>query len=852
MKNRLIILSFIFLALPSCFVRAQNADSLESLFAETRTERERIEIGVQLAQAEIDIDDAKSEKLFNAAMSFYIDRNQPDRAVDIMKDRIDRCRQIGRTDLVTSMVDMWQLFINQCDANEDLEKIYVNASYAMLESENYEQAAIFLMKSQAVAETIADTSTLIHNAFNLGYCYGMLDDDERAIEYYKKAEQLTILSGDLKGLIDIYMNLGTAYEYRHSLDTALDYHFKSLKYSVELEDTSLLWLLYYNVAYTYYDYKKYDDALAYCRRSINTETVDSCPWPKDHAMLYSLVAKVFANLEQNDSAATYHRLCLKIYREKGDSQGEAESLSMLGDTYQSAKDYPTAMKMYNQALDICLNNNLLYLQKNIYEGLAKLYSVNRNHKQAYQMLEKAYLITDSMLVNEKIQSKKSLTKQLQAREQVMSIEHEISVNRQREQFHTERQNARHRMLIGILSAVALIAVVMIVILMHVRNINSLLKRANNEINMQKNQLEEAALHVRRRYQFLDLLINTVPTPFFFVRKDNLTVVGCNEAFEQLCGVSRKSIVGSTLDNLRQQTGIDWYPDKNRDFGVISKMRFANGRQRDVICYISEITDEGGYGDLASLVIVDVTELENIRRELCKSQKELEDALNVKTKFFSIFAHDLKNPFNGILGITSLISEYYDNYSPGEIKHYINVINDSAAHVYSMLTNLLDWAKSQTGMLEVTPSEFCITEPINDAISVNRYGIESKQIKFELKMESDYCVVADKNMVLTVFRNLIGNALKYTPTGGRITIAVGASEDKLQVSVSDNGIGISPENIQRLFNTNHPITTPGLANEKGSGLGLIICQEFVRRNGGQISVSSEVGKGTTFTFTLNRA
>ena len=93
---------------------------------------------------------------------------------------------------------------------------------------------------------------------------------------------------------------------------------------------------------------------------------------------------------------------------------------------------------------------------------------------------------------------------------------------------------------GILSAVALIAVVMIVILMHVRNINSLLKRANNEINMQKNQLEEAALHVCRRYQFLDLLINTVPTPFFFVRKDNLTVVGCNEAFEQLCGVSRNT------------------------------------------------------------------------------------------------------------------------------------------------------------------------------------------------------------------------------------------------------------------------------------------------------------------------
>ena len=359
--------------------------------------------------------------------------------------------------------------------------------------------------------------------------------------------------------------------------------------------------------------------------------------------------------------------------------------------------------------------------------------------------------------------------------------------------------------------------------------------------------------VRRRYKFLDLLINTIPMPLIYIKSDKSAVLGCNEAFEQLCGVSRGAIIGSDIDNLSRQVGIECNLDDARTTRKIRQMRFSDGKVRDVICYVSEISDEGGYGDLFSVVMVDVTELENIRRELCQSQQKLEEALSVKTKFFSIFAHDLKNPFNGILGMTNLLVDYYENYSADDIKKYLNVINDSATRVYGLLTNLLDWAKSQTGMIEVKPTNFYISEPINEALSVNKYNIDQKNIKIVLQIDYEYSVMADKNMILTVFRNLIGNALKYTPQGGRITIAARLNGDnKIEVSISDNGVGIPSENMPRLFNVDQPLTTPGLENEKGSGLGLIICNEFIRRNGGQIMVSSEVGKGTTFTFTLNRA
>ena len=831
---------------------AQDIDSLETVAANAPNVTKRMNAVSQLSLCIIDSDSQRSEELFNEAMSFYINKKQYATAFEIIRNRVAKCGELDRADLIIKTIDGQEQFLSQHDKSPEVIKIYIAASNAMIDAEDYELAAIYLMRSHAIAEATGDTATLIHNAFNIGYCYGLIDDDERAIVYYKEAERLTILTGDMHGLIDIYMNMGTAYEYRHSLDTALEYHFKSLKYSYQTGDSSLLWLLYYNVAYTYYDYQKYDEALTYCRRAIAAETVEGCLWPKNDAMLYSLEAKVFTKLNLPDSVIRCHQLRLEIYRERGDFQGEAEALSMMGDVYRGQKKYQLAKKMYNQALDICLSNNILSLQKYVYEGLAKLYSDNRNHELAYQALEKAGQVTDSLLRSEKEQAHRSLTKQLQTKEQVLLIEHEIIENRQREQYLTERQNARHRMLIGVLSTVALIAVVVGVMLMHVRKINSLLKKANSEINMQKSQLEKASMEIRRRYKFLDLLINTIPMPLIYIKSDKSAVLGCNEAFEQLTGVSRVSIIGSDVANLSRQVGIECDLDDARISRKIRQMRFADGQVRDVICYVSELTDEGGYGDLFSVVMVDVTELENTRRELCQSQQKLEDALNVKTKFFSIFAHDLKNPFNGILGMSNLVSQYYENYSADELKKYLNVINDSATRVYTLLTNLLDWAKSQTGMLEVNPTNFSITEPINDALSVNKYNIDQKNIKIGLQIDCEYNVMADKNMILTVFRNLIGNALKYTPTGGSINIAVGYDDDKVLVSVGDTGVGIPPEIIQRLFDANHPITTPGLANEKGSGLGLIICQEFIRLNGGQITVSSEEGKGTTFTFTLNRA
>ena len=351
-------MSLICSAALSHLLSAQDIDSLETVAANAPNVTKRMNAVSQLSFSIIETDGQRSDELFREAMSFYINKKQYETAFEIIRNRVAKCGELGRTDLIISAIDGQEMFLSQLSDSSEVIKIYIAASNAMFEAQNYELAAIYLMKSQAIAEAIGDTATLVHNAINIGYCYSIINNDERSIAYYKEAERLTILMGDTRGLIDIYLNLGTAYEYRHSLDTALDYHFKSLKYSLQTADSSLLWLTYYNIAYVYYDYKKYDEALDYCRQSIKAANIGYSPWPKDYPMLYSLVAKVFDSLGQNDSVVAYHQLSLESYRESGNLNGEAMALSMMGDTYREMKKYQLALKSYKQALDICLNNNI--------------------------------------------------------------------------------------------------------------------------------------------------------------------------------------------------------------------------------------------------------------------------------------------------------------------------------------------------------------------------------------------------------------------------------------------------------------------------------------------------------------
>ena len=234
--------------------------------------------------------------------------------------------------------------------------------------------------------------------------------------------------------------------------------------------------------------------------------------------------------------------------------------------------------------------------------------------------------------------------------------------------------------------------------------------------------------------------------------------------------------------------------------------------------------------------------------LSNKNEELEVLNSTKDKFFSIIAHDLKNPLSSFNTISGLLIDNFDNLKKEDIKYYVEELNNSSLGLKELLQNLLQWALSKTDKIGIDKEEFNIQEPINQTISYLQTNSNEKNIIIKSNVESTQ-VFADKNMIETVIRNLVSNAIKYTPEGGKIDISAKNTEDNLQILVTDSGVGISKENINNLFKIETNASTKGTNSESGSGLGLILCKEFLEKNNGKIWVESEINKGSEFIFTV---
>lgn len=240
---------------------------------------------------------------------------------------------------------------------------------------------------------------------------------------------------------------------------------------------------------------------------------------------------------------------------------------------------------------------------------------------------------------------------------------------------------------------------------------------------------------------------------------------------------------------------------------------------------------------------------NLEKLVIERTKELEKANATKDKFFSIIAHDLKNSFTGLLGYTDILMTDFDRFPDQEKKTIISAIRQVSEGTYKLLQNLLDWARVQTGNIQFNPEKFNMTAFIADEFTLLKGIAEQKNIDMDFAHGKDINIMADKNMMSTVVRNLVTNAIKFTKPEGKIVLHVEQDGDNAKVTVKDTGIGISPDNIDKLFKVNEDYKTHGTNNEEGTGLGLILCKEFINKNNGDIAIESKLGIGTTVVFSL---
>lgn len=251
-----------------------------------------------------------------------------------------------------------------------------------------------------------------------------------------------------------------------------------------------------------------------------------------------------------------------------------------------------------------------------------------------------------------------------------------------------------------------------------------------------------------------------------------------------------------------------------------------------------------------IVVMEKTiEVVKQKDEILIQKDELEIANATKDKFFGIIAHDLKSPFNSIIGFSRLLSQQVKDRDLEGVDEYANIIIDSSNRAMDLLTNLMEWAQSQTGKITFKPEYFEMVDFINDILPIFNDIARSKSIIIKNNLPDSLLVYADKAMISTVFRNLISNAVKFTKHGGEIIIFAERRQNEIIVSVSDNGVGIVKSRINKIFRLDEVYSTAGTDEEKGTGLGLILCKEFVEKHEGKIWIESEVGIGSTIYFTL---
>lgn len=340
----------------------------------------------------------------------------------------------------------------------------------------------------------------------------------------------------------------------------------------------------------------------------------------------------------------------------------------------------------------------------------------------------------------------------------------------------------------------------------------------------------------------------------FVKDDQSRLLLVNDAFCKLFQLSRSEIIGKTLaeivpiDERESFLKIDKAVINEGIENINEETLTINNTTKIISTRKSRFIDSNGKIYLVGAVR-DITDKKNAENALVESEKKYRKLNATKDKLLSIIAHDLRSPFNNIIGLSSLLQKKSEGFEDKQSEKYIDIINATAKETLGLLDNLLNWAKSQTGELIIKSEKITLSSTIEQVISLENKLAATKEILLKYKGFDDIDLYTDQNILKIILRNLISNAIKFTNNGGNINVLSAQKGDFVEISVEDDGVGMSKKTVEKLFDIYRTKTLLGTANEVGTGLGLALSKEFVNKLGGEISVTSEVGKGSIFTILL---
>jgi two-component system sensor histidine kinase/response regulator len=395
--------------------------------------------------------------------------------------------------------------------------------------------------------------------------------------------------------------------------------------------------------------------------------------------------------------------------------------------------------------------------------------------------------------------------------------------------------------------------------------NTLLEERQEEINQQAEELHAQAEYLTRINQELEKLsiVASHTDNVIIIMDPDANIEYRNRGYEMQYGKITEEPEKNKLVNLREISSnkdineiIDEILTTKKAVSYEGKAFNKEGKQFWSQTTISPVLNEKN--EIVKLIAIDTDislikeaekEISHQKDQIERNRDELKKLNATKDKFFSIIAHDLKNPFHSIMGFSDLLTRSFDTIEDERKKEFMQLIKDSSTSAYNLLENLLDWSRTQTNNIKFSPANIDISQILNVNIQIHSVIAQNKNIEIIHEIPDQIISYADGNMVNTIVRNLLSNALKFTPQGGKIIINAISGKDYVKVNIQDTGLGMDIATKEKLFRIDEFHNTIGTSGETGTGLGLIICHEFILRHGGEINVESEAGKGSTFSFSL---
>ncbi len=386
-------------------------------------------------------------------------------------------------------------------------------------------------------------------------------------------------------------------------------------------------------------------------------------------------------------------------------------------------------------------------------------------------------------------------------------------------------------------------------LVHLLQVHQIeLEHQNHELRITQEELEVS------RNKYVNLF-DFAPIPYFTLDQHGI-IKEVNLSASKMFGVDRSKLIGKSFITYVPMNEKDIYdlfiknvfssPVKQScELSVISKDK----RIFNILLEGLELNDTLESDKKCQVAIIDMTDFRKIENILRKYNEELKKLNTTKDKYFTIIAHDLKSPFQSLLSSSEMLATEIESLSNKEISLFSRGLNENLTSLYGLIENLLHWSMLQRNLIEYNPVKQNLYDIVNKIIEVSTPGALKKNISITNDIDAGTMVFADDKMLFSIIHNLITNAIKFNQTKGRIIVSSKEKDNFIELSVQDTGTGIESDNISKLFDFKELFTRQGTAGEKGTGLGLLLCKDFIEKHGGKIWVESVLGKGSKFIFTL---